>query len=238
MILKSLETLLDVVFPPRCAGCEKEGRYLCERCEVFCSEAAFICPACQLSSFTGERHSSCATRWGVNGLVNAWEYDGVIKQAIHCVKYGGVTHMINELADRALRALAILPERSRAFFSFFNAHDTLLTFSPMWPNKERIRGFNQAELLARVLARRIGKRSVSLLLKIRDTKAQVNLEQKERFANVRDSVKANGAWSVRGRNIVVVDDVWTTGATMRECSRALKRAGARDVWGFTIARTP
>lgn len=202
------------------------------------SEAAFVCPTCQTPSFTGERHRACKRRLGLDGLLNAWEYDGVIKRAIHCVKYKEITHIVGELVERSLLACAAIPERSGAFLSCVQEKGTLVTFSPMWRRKERTRGFNQAELLAKEVARILGKQTVPLLLKTRDTKAQVDLEQKARFANVRESIVSNGAWNMEGRSIVVVDDVWTTGATMQECSRALKKAGARDVWGFTIARTP
>lgn len=238
MSSKILEAALGIFFPPLCVRCGAEGEYICASCEVFCSEASYICPVCRASSFTGERHRSCVSRRGLDGLVNAWEYDGVIKRAIHLVKYGGLTHMASELALRALRAYAAIPARSGAFLSYLYGEDVVISFSPMWRAKEKIRGFNQAEVLARGIARAAGKRPLPLLVKIRDTRSQVDLEQKERFFNVRNSIAVREGSNVRGRRILVVDDVWTTGSTMQECCRALKRAGARTVWGCTLARTP
>jgi competence protein ComFC len=148
--------------------------------------------------------------------------------------------------------------RFSQFLSFLLTPGTALTFVPMWKRKERKRGYNQAALIAKEISVISGNSLKSLLEKTKDTKPQTDLDKKERLENVKDSFRyltddrgfiADGrGYSISGnqqisaeirapQNVVLVDDVWTTGATMKECCKVLKKAGVEKVWGFTLART-
>jgi competence protein ComFC len=108
---------------------------------------------------------------------------------------------------------------------------------PLHPAKEKSRGFNQAVLLAKALARR---KEIPLLkgrlVKIRPTAAQTSLRAGERETNLRGAFGVRKAAGLKGKIVLLVDDVYTTGSTIRECSLALKRAGVKEVRAVTIAR--
>ncbi len=229
--------ILDVVFPARCVGCGEEGHYICRRCEGFISEVALICPLCQQSSLTGERHENCVSRYGLEGLASMWEYEGVIKSLLHSIKYNGITHAVAETVQSAYVSMARDTARFKPFLSYLLSQDTYITYVPMFKKKEKFRGFNQAAVFAREIAKIAGQNIVSLLEKIADTKPQVDLTKEERLHSVNDVFRIKSGSQVP-KQVILVDDVWTTGATMKECSRVLRKAGAQEVWGFAIARTP
>ncbi|OHA67965.1 MAG: hypothetical protein A3C82_02895 [Candidatus Wildermuthbacteria bacterium RIFCSPHIGHO2_02_FULL_47_12] len=245
---KIRDGILDVVFPARCVGCGEEGYYICRRCEGFMGESALICPLCQQSSLTGERHENCGSLYGLEGLASMWEYEGVVKGLLHTIKYNGVVHAAAEMVWRAYIDMADDIMRFSAFLSYLFSKNTCITYVPMFKKKERKRGFNQAAVFAREIGKIAGKDVVSLLEKIGDTKPQVDLTKEERLQNVRGTFRFNAQYSKPNsekipnilipKNLVLVDDVWTTGATIKECCKVLKKAGVQNVWGFTVARTP
>ena len=143
---------------------------------------------------------------------------------------------MQETIELAFLAMAKDTARFSPFLSFLLQKDTALTFVPMWKAKERKRGHNQAELIAREIAVISGNPLASLLEKTKDTKSQTELKKEERLQNVKDSFRYLAEICVP-QKAVLVDDIWTTGATMRECCKVLKKAGAKEVWGFTLART-
>lgn len=227
--------IIDVVFPVRCVGCGEEGRYICRRCEGFISEAALVCPVCQQSSLTGERHENCRSRFGPEGLASIWEYEGVMKNLLHYIKYNGMTHAVAETIQNAYITMAEDTVRFGAFLSYLFARDTYITYVPMFKRREKFRGFNQTAVFAREVGKIAKKKVLPLLQKIKDTHSQIELDKEQRLQNVKDSF----AVSVQPpERVVLVDDIWTTGATMKECAKELKKAGVKEVWGFTLARTP
>lgn len=231
--------VLDVLFPSTCMGCGKEGKYMCARCEGFVGEVALICPMCQQSSFGGERHHACRAMYGLEGLASVWEYEGLMKSLLHYVKYTGVTHAVEETTRRAFETMTKDERRFGTFLSFLFSENVFVTYVPMHRKKERKRGFNQAAVFAREVAKLAQKEVRGTLEKIRDTKPQVDLTKEERLYSVRETFELMASPIGTGiERVVLIDDVWTTGATMKECCRVLKKAGVKEVWGFTIARTP
>ncbi|MCH8244351.1 ComF family protein [Patescibacteria group bacterium] len=212
---------------------------MCLRCEGFVGEVALICPVCQQSSFGGERHSACRGMYGLEGLVSVWEYEGLMKSLLHYVKYAGVTHAVEETTRRAFETMIKDERRFGAFLSFLFSENVFVTYVPMHRKKERRRGFNQAAVFAREVAKLAQKEVRGTLEKIRDTKPQVDLSKEERLNSVKDTFELITSPVGTGiERVVLIDDVWTTGATMKECCKVLKKAGVKEVWGFTIARTP
>ena len=237
--------ILEVAFPVVCVSCGTEGKYICEKCEVFLGEASFICPICLRASFAGERHLACQHRHGLNGLASIWEYEGAVQRLLHCIKYDGVVHAIEEIIERACGSMALDQKRFCTFLSFLFSPDTLVTYVPMHSRKEKRRGFNQTELLANALAKQTKSAVACLLEKTKETKPQIDLDKEKRLGNAKDSFSVT--WKLSSQvgaqlpqlpnKVVLVDDIWTTGATMKECCKILKKAGVQEVWGFTLART-
>ncbi len=110
---------------------------------------------------------------------------------------------------------------------------------PLHPRRQRWRGFNQAELLGKILAERFKWQvQPKILVRHKHTKPQVGLKGKDRKKNIRGAFKIdeNSKFKISKAKFIVFDDVWTTGSTLRECGQVLKRAGAKEIWGLTLAR--
>jgi ComF family protein len=108
---------------------------------------------------------------------------------------------------------------------------------PLHARRLRQRGFNQAEIVARMLSRLTGlDLQAKRLIKVRDAQPQTTLSGEDRRANLKGAYAVRGGRLIRGKTVILVDDVFTTGATMQECSRVLKEAGAREVRAVTIAQ--
>lgn len=234
---KIKEAVLDTLFPKTCFGCNKEGKYVCDECSIFLGEASLICPVCDNSSFTGQKHFHCSARYGLDGLVGVWEYEGITKSALREIKYKYIFDAIFEFTERAFEVMLKDALRFQAFFSFLHLKDTYIGYVPMCQKKEKRRGFNQARLIARAISEVTEKEIISLLIKIKDTQSQASLDREERFKNVKDSFGVFPDLSFIPRNLILVDDFWTTGATMKQCCKVLKKTGVQNIWGFTIFRT-
>jgi ComF family protein len=151
-------------------------------------------------------------------------YDGVLQKLIHLFKYGKVETLARPLSGLLIRALPV------------DERFDIVIAMPMHWRKRWERGFNQSELLAEPVARRYGLRLSSHLRRTRYTKAQAGLTEAERQENLKDSFIVSHAEQVAGKRVLLVDDVFTTGATLRAAAAALKAAGVHHVSALTLAR--
>lgn len=228
-------TILDLLFPRRCIGCESFGRYFCDKCRssIRTSELSeAICPVCEKPAIDGATHPRCKTRYCLDGLISFFRYNGIIRQATKAVKYRLVTDLVDEFIG-----LVSLRVFNNVTIQQFN--NLVLVPIPLYPSRFRQRGFNQAEVLGRALSKklRIPIRT-DILRRVRKTTPQVDMKDRdERLKNVKNvfSVSPNILIS-QSLNIFLFDDVFTTGATMRSAALTLKHAGAKIVWGITMAR--
>lgn len=124
-----------------------------------------------------------------------------------------------------------------AFYRVIFPKDALIIPVPLHPSRERMRGFNQARLIAYVLGEKL-ELSVrrDILKKIKKTRPQMELPREERLKNILEAFAVSDTAAVRNQTCILVDDVKTTGATLESATRALKRAGAKRVWALTVAR--
>jgi len=164
--------------------------------------------------------------------VSFGEYDGELRGLIHLLKYEGITPAVPVLGKLLAQAISeLLPA--------CGGHQPLLIPVPLHRSKQNQRGFNQAELIARAAARRLWRKpevASDVLIRHRETVSQVGLTREERIANMQDAFRVAGRGRLRGRSVIVVDDVMTTGTTLSECARVLRKAGAEQVWAATVAR--
>ena len=133
-------------------------------------------------------------------------------------------------------AIGELVEKAFKIREPYIPEDTTITFVPMFRKKEKRRGFNQAEIIAKKVGEMTGSNVLSLLEKIKDTPSQTKLDKEERLKNIMGSFKRKEG-IICNSNVLLVDDVWTSGATMKECARVLKKSGVKRIFGFTLART-
>jgi len=230
---------LDTLFPPRCCAC------LAFCAERFCPRHAptaipLAPPYCRVCAEPFDplaRHDAlCRTcreaKHSFDVARSAWIYDGAPRDAIHRLKYDGKTALAARLAP-AMADLLRHDETLRAHGPF----DCLVPV-PLHARRQRKRGYNQSELLARALSRQTELPSRNLLERTCATRPQVGLTAKARGDNVRDAFSLHWpfAGDVRGLHILLIDDVFTTGSTLRECAAVLQRAGAESVCAVTLAR--
>jgi ComF family protein len=209
--------LLDFIFPKRCVNCGKIGKYFCAACRAKIRAIApneRICPMCGRLAFEGITHPRCRTRYSLDGLTSFFHYDGPVKKAIKAIKYRYLSDLVKEF-------ISLIPS--------YTIPRGVLVPIPLHPSRFRERGFNQSEVLAEQL--HIPMRT-DILRRTRATMPQADIrEKKKRLDNMKNSFISR---ETRG-NIVLFDDVCTTGATLRNAAGALKRAGANHVWAMTIA---
>ncbi len=218
--------ILDLFFPKRCVACGKLGAYLCANCYKKVGIVQYpVCPYCLRQAVGGRVHPRCKKPFGLDGLVIASRYRGSVRLLITKFKYKYVRDILSLLCELLASNIS----------RFDLPQDALFVPVPLHPRRKRWRGFNQSELLANQLGARFGIKSVDLLARVRETKSQVSLAAKERKGNVSGAFGLKGKVKVESRKIILVDDVYTTGATMKECAKVLKMAGAKEVWGMVVA---
>ncbi len=163
--------------------------------------------------------------------VSFGEYKDGLRGLIHLLKYERVTPVRTPLGVMLAQVISeLLP---------CGDSRPLLVPVPLHRSRWRSRGFNQADVIARAAIRRLAAElefDSDVLVRQRDTVSQVGLSREERIENMRDAFRVSSPSRVKGRNVIVVDDVMTTGTTLSECARMLKEAGAERVWAATVAR--
>ncbi len=236
------DAIVDLLYPPRCAGCRRLGEWLCERCiRAIDTIHPPICARCGraihpdvAAAASGDgssyRCGLCDELGPELGAIRALAYfGGPMREAIYELKYHGVTVVAKPLGQMMAQAWpGLAPEgRERA--------DAIVPV-PLHPARERERGYNQAALLARELGRHLEHPVVeNVLQRSRSTLPQVSLGTRARYANVHGAFRCRSE-SLRGRSVLLIDDVCTTGATLEAAAAALRRGGATAVTAYTLAR--
>ena len=229
---------LDLLFPRICPVCrsasDREGRHLCSRCLAAIDlHSGAVCSRCGAmpEGAVGRDYlcSDCRDAPPAFDIArSAAHFSGPAREMILSFKYGGATWLRDDLAD-------LLEGCVRARFDS-EAIDAIVPV-PLHPARLRKRAYNQAALLAEALAARIGADyRPEILRRDRATATQTRLGAARRKLNVRGAFSAAHPEWAAGRTVLVVDDVMTTGATLDECARVLKFAGAVRVWCATVAR--
>ncbi|MCK5850117.1 MAG: ComF family protein [Kiritimatiellae bacterium] len=234
----ALARFLDLLYPRFCVGCKSAvgagPGYLCWNCRA--RQSIISEPFCSVCGdpVDGYIERSYTCSWCRNDLPafdfarSAAMYRGPVKAALCAFKYERATCMSGDM----IMLLSACVNVCLANISF-----DAVTFVPLHPQKERERTFNQSRILASGLAARLDVPLFSkALCRIRLTPTQTNLTMRQRKENVKNAFAvANEDWVI-GRRFLLVDDVMTTGATVDECSRVLKEAGAVSVHVVTVAR--
>lgn len=205
------EAILDLFFPPRCAWCARVGvKGACPECEK-------ALPRHKHPMHYGALYGRCVTPLVYRDLAR----DGILR-----FKFRGAQ----------LSARVFGQELARCAERWYGGEFDLVTWVPTSPRRKEERGFDQSELLAREMAGQWQREPMQLLRKVRDNAVQSRLRSAdERRANVLGVYEVTDASAVRGKRILLVDDILTTGSTMGECTRTLYEAGAAEVMCIALA---
>ena len=233
-----LRALLDLLFPP-----------LCHVCRTFIPNAGdlFICADCldKITFLSSPLCSSCGAPFATEGGIDhtcgacvlhppshlsrsATLFAGPVQDLIHSFKYGNRVHLC--------QPLGLLIATSLEGFRSESVPDVIIPV-PLHRKRLRQRGFNQSQLIGEVLKKRWKvPLEVANLRRIRWTEPQTTLDAKGRVSNVAGAFAVKDPRTVEGKRVLLVDDVFTTGSTIRECAEALREAGAAAVFAVTVAR--
>jgi competence protein ComFC len=216
--------VVDAVYPKRCAGCARRGVWLCAACDG--TLTLFDPPWCE----------RCGVPWSLSAckcsdlpeylerVRSVGPFDGWLRDAIHLLKYHGEWGRVDQLGPLAAAAAEDL-----------GPYDVIVPV-PLHPSRAKQRGFNQAELLAKVVGTMSGVTTETLLIRRRATAAQAQLGADDRAVNVRGAFALAEGANIGERSMLLVDDVITTGATLGACAAALHEAGAGRIVAVSIAR--
>ncbi len=226
---------MNILFPPFCAGCKKEGKYLCEAClERIRPEIHFL-----------------QTAFGNTLSLYSYEEKNALAKIIHKWKYDFVTDAEKSIAMLIQTAFSYAAQNSYAASDIRkNFEESVLCPVPLHRKRSAWRGFNQAEHLALTASSivkslwNIEAPVIRLLQREKYTKPQVELSREERLSNVHDAFSllpkmrnANEIIKIGGKKIILVDDIMTTGATLQSCAEAIKKASLKNtVSAFVLAR--
>ena len=227
--------ILDILFPKRCVGCNKFGSYFCPECISNIKQDNLVCPKCERAAVGGATHPVCRRKFGLDGLWSLGVYENPLRRAIAKVKYKRVRELANILVDITIEYWA----KYRPFIFDEIKKDPknwILVPVPLHWWRENDRGFNQSSLIGESLAKKLGLNYTEALKRVRHTKQQVKLKGRERKQNIFGAFEIDNNYQLLAKNCLLIDDVWTTGSTLRECTYILKRNGVKKVWALTIAR--
>ncbi len=226
---KIVSAAVDVLFPSHCVACGAAVPYaahlLCACCRGKIEPVRDGCPRCS-GILTDDGCTLCGNRrfYPLRHIAVA-EYEGPLEKALHGLKFSGRSRLHRPLVGLMHAALADIATVVE-----------IVTAVPMNRDKKWKRGFNQSELMARLLARRLGRPYVALLAENPRTATQRTLHSRDRYLNVLGRYGAINATATSGKRVLLVDDVLTTGATINECARMLVSSGAAEVISVTVAR--
>lgn len=228
---------LDLLFPPSCSYCKKvtggSDRYLCRDCF---SQLKFIktpyCTCCGRAFSSGSGNHLCGnclkSSWNFDKARSIFAYEEIIAGLIHELKYSGDMTGLETFQHLS---------RQHLILNDLNIPDFILPV-PLHIKRLRERGFNQALLLAKKIFPEENKRiRYDILLRQTDTPTQTGLSGRERRKNLKNAFIIKRSSELTGRNILILDDVYTTGSTVNECAKVLKTAGCKRVEVLTICRT-
>lgn len=231
--------LLETFLPQFCLICKKQGTLICLDClhTIEITERNF-CPFCSFPHRVFEQGKCNKHRTKkLNGLFFAGQYtQPIIKKLIARFKYEPYLKNLSQPCAYLIIAHFVLTKNN---IISTNTEKAILVPIPSRGKRQRERGYNQSALIAKDLSYFLDiPLVVNNLVKIKRTKPQVGLSREKREQNLKNSFSVKYPQLIKAKKVFVVDDVFTTGSTMEEAAKTLKKAGAREVWGIAVAREP
>ncbi len=230
-LISAKNLILDILFPPLCLNCQKhlEARtiQLCENCHSSIKiNSALFCPICRARLAENKKICHFDSQYLLAATGN---YDDpILQNLIHCFKYRKMdflTPTLNEIIVKYIKNLKL------------ELGNFIVVPIPLHFFREKSRGFNQAKLLAKAVARHFNLPLIDALRKIKNNEPQAKCKDAEkRAANVANCFKIKNPESVKGKNIILIDDVFTSGATMTEAVKILKQNGAKRIIALVLAK--
>lgn len=218
--------LISLLFPSFCLVCNRDGNYICRKCffEMY-PLYQLTCPVCDKATYKSLVHSECKDKINFEGLYYLVPYGNQFHDIIETVKY----KYCFAICDFLGKLLAI------NFRTNFKLEENyVVTSVPIHKSKMRSRGFNQAELIGKAFAKELGLSYQNLLIRNRKTQTQVGMDRSERIRNLKNCFEFKS--ENVPQSVILVDDIYTTGTTVKECSEILKNYGVQRVLVAVLAK--
>lgn len=221
------EYLLDCIFPRFCVGCHEESSFLCPDCQdKIIQIKTTTCLSCQRINEEGVC-SKCKKQLPITkSIVLGYHKDPILKELVHNLKYEGLYQIADILSNMLIKKLE----------KYQFPKDYAIIPVPLHKKRYAQRGFNQSELIAKKIADYFDwTLNSKILIRQKNTKPQINLKHNDRLTNMKDAFNINPKVDLPGGTIILFDDVVTTGATVGECAKVLRQAGATRIWVIALA---
>ena len=216
-MFKFIEKILDLIFPPVCGICNKKiNTYLCEKCEK------------EINKITCVGKNKYKDKYFSTHMY-LFRYEGIIRSKIISYKFDDKPYLYKTFCEIFVK--------NKKVCEFIKNYDIIISV-PMYKKKKNQRGYNQSELIAKETAKKVENIEYrnDILIKIRNTAKQSSLNKEQRKENLKNAYVVNNNEYILNKNILIFDDIYTTGSTANECAKTLIEAGAKDVGILTIAR--
>ncbi len=236
-IKKLFKVYLDLIFPPFCVGCkDKDINFLCEKCyekinfikDNFCAKCGGVAEGKIIS---GTICGKCRTEkkyWTISRSVA--RYSEVLKDIIHKFKYNKKKYLAKPLSN-------LMIDYIRNNSSIDPKNIDIIIPVPLHKKRLRERGFNQSELLGRCLSEDFKiELATNVLFRTKNTVPQFNLSPFQRAENVKGAFTVKNDEIIKNKNVLLIDDIYTTGSTLREASKSLKKTKMKNIYCLTLAR--
>lgn len=223
-----MENLFNKMFPLKCINCGGTGEIICDDCLYNCEVLSTqYCIICDKPSFNGFTHKNCYKKGVPLQLISIYKYEDTIRTAVKTSKYGSKQFLA--IKKLAYEASYLLKEWGFIFT------DYICVSVPSSKSRFKNRGFNQAEIISEIISSRLGlNKNDSIITRERDTDAQHKLNKQSRSRNVQGAFLLKK--EIKGKNVLIIDDIVTTGATLKEISKILYEGGAIRVKCLTLSK--
>lgn len=229
-------SLLDILFPKRCVRCKRVGEYICADCFARISfDTKLICLVCGKRSIDGLTHPGCLGKYTIDGAFCGVAYKDIVRKLLYQLKYQPyLTDLQASLTDLLYESLI----QQSAFMHALETRPVVVPI-PLSQKRLRQRGYNQAILFAKGLSTKFKLEIVDVLERRKETRPQYGLSKEDRAENMKDAfgIRANiKTPNVAGKTAFLIDDILTTGSTLYEAAKVLKKNGFEKVWGIAFAK--
>ena len=227
LVYMDIERILDFIFPPVCVGCQKIGEWICSICyKKYFKNNPPECMNCRLKSDNFDTHKDCVTTVQIDRCIICWKYNKLSKKIMKAFKYNYRYAISNYLSKRVI-------EQFREYFS----KDLILIPVPSHPSKIKERGFNQSKILASKISKLTNTHMLEPLQRITDTPQHAGMKRKERISDENPfRLIPEFKPQIQNKNLMIIDDVCTTGTTLVHCASELRKANPTSVSALTLFR--
>lgn len=222
-----VERLLDFIFPPVCISCNKTGQWICSICyKKYFKRNRHECMFCRRPSKTFYTHKKCFKPTQINQCIICWHYNKLAKKIMKAFKYDYRYAISNFFVEK-------LYKEFRTYFP----KDVILIPVPSHPHKLKERGFNQSLVLVKRISKVMGLKYLEPLERIKESHQHAGMKRKERISDENPfKLKLELKEKITGKNLMLIDDVCTTGTTLTQCAAQLRKANPSSVSALALFR--